>query len=285
MISISGNAHRDWIETGVESNDSLLTVNCCGYQKLMTTDLTRNREQGRVDYQLIYMVGGQGTFTFKNKETAVHSGQIVVYAPNDPQHYSFSANDATEAYWIHFTGNHAKNYLQQCGLLGSGIQTVGQLEEAGTLFRKMIHELNTNKPLSEQMTTAYLLNLFALLGRSLHNTGNRRKVDSHADINRIVEIMHENYSQQLLVTELAKTCNLSLFRFIHKFKEVTATTPVKYLTGIRINEAKKMLAETSLHVREVAAIVGYENPLYFSRVFGHVVGIPPSQYKEQFYHG
>jgi AraC family transcriptional regulator of arabinose operon len=281
MINISGNALDDWFEHGVERKDSLLTVNCCGYQKLMTIDLTRKREQGRVDYQLIYLVGGKGTFNMDNKTIEVHEGQIVIYTPNEPQNYTYYAKDATEAYWIHFTGNGAHDYLQQCGLLNSTIHTVGQVDDVCALFKKIIHELNMKKPLSEHMTTAYLLNLLTLIGRRLLNTERQQKADFHADINMIMEIMHENYSQSLVVSELAKKCNLSLFRFIHKFKAVTGTTPGKYVTGIRVNEAKKMLSETSLPVREVASIVGYENPLYFSRVFCQAVGIPPSRYKEQ----
>ncbi|MBD2870326.1 helix-turn-helix domain-containing protein [Paenibacillus arenilitoris] len=57
---------------------------------------------------------------------------------------------------------------------------------------------------------------------------------------------------------------------------------MKYLTDNRMNEAKKLLLESSLSVKEVASIVGYENPLYFSRVFRGSVGVPPSLYKKRF---
>ena len=57
---------------------------------------------------------------------------------------------------------------------------------------------------------------------------------------------------------------------------------MKYLTNIRINEGKRLLLETSFNVSEVALIVGYENPLYFSRVFRKVVGMPPREYQKQF---
>ncbi|CAN7406431.1 AraC family transcriptional regulator [Paenibacillus sp. LjRoot153] len=282
MINVSGNALDDWYEQGVERNDKLLTVNCCGYQKLMTIDLNRKRDQGRVDYQLIYLVGGRGTFYLNHQSQEVHKGQIVIFPPNEPQNYTYYAKDATEAYWIHFTGHGTHDYLQQFGLHNSAIHTVGQVDEVSGLFKKIIQELNMNKPFSDQLTSAYLLTLLALLGRRLQSTEVQGKVDHNADIHKIMEIMHESYSQNLVVSDLARKCNLSLFRFIHKFKAVTGTTPGKYVTSIRVNEAKKMLAETSLNVKEVASIVGYENPLYFSRVFCQAVGIPPSRYKEQF---
>lgn len=43
MISISGDKLNDWVEYGVENKDRPLSVNCCGYQKLITRTLTRNR--------------------------------------------------------------------------------------------------------------------------------------------------------------------------------------------------------------------------------------------------
>jgi len=282
MISISGNAMNSWHEYGVESKDNLLTVNCCGYQKLLTRDLTRNREQGRMDYQLIYIVGGKGFFRFDNVTIEVPGGHIVIYPPGVSQYYSYYAKDFTEVYWIHFTGYAVHDYLTKFALLHPLIHSVGVMDEVISLYKKIIHELNMNKPLSESMTTAHFLALLTLLGRRLQNADGQHKLDLYTDINNIIEIMHERYNQNLTVADLAQTCSLSPFRFIHKFKAVTGTTPMKYMTGIRIDEAKKLLSETSLNVREVASIVGYENPLYFSRVFCKAVGIPPSRYKEQF---
>lgn len=280
MISLSGNAHGDWIEDGVEDTTRPLSVNCCGYQKLLKRDLTRKRERGRLDYQLIYFVGGKGTFHFEGGAVHARAGQLVVYRPGEPQHYGYLARDGAEAYWIHFTGYDAADSLARSGLLGSHVFTVGVIDELVVLFKKIIHELNIGQPLCGDMAAAYLMTLLGLTGRRLRNADERRRADPHADITKAMAYMHENYSGGLVVAELAKQCNLSLFRFIHKFKDVTGTTPLQYLTGIRINEAKKMLAETPLHVKEIASIVGYDNPLYFSRVFQRAVGVPPSRYKE-----
>jgi AraC-like DNA-binding protein len=74
-------------------------------------------------------------------------------------------------------------------------------------------------------------------------------------------------------------CSLSLFRFIHKFKDLTGMTPIEYLTQIRINEAKFLLSNSPLNVAEISSIVGYDDPLYFSRVFKKVTGISPKNYK------
>ncbi|MGO4537802.1 helix-turn-helix domain-containing protein [Paenibacillus sp. 2TAB19] len=282
MISISGNAMREWHEFGVANTDCFLTVNCCGYQKLMTKNLERNRDQGRVDYQLIYIVRGKAVFRFGEEEIEVGGGHMVFYAPGEPQNYCYYAEETTEVYWIHFSGHAVHDYLEQFGLLGEPIHDIGMMDEIVALYNKIIYELNTNKPLSGHVTTAYLLELLALLGRKLQHAEEHHKGRQHADITMIIGVMHERYSEQLVIADLARQISLSPFRFIHKFKAVTGSTPLKYVTDIRMNEAKKLLSESSLHVREVASIVGYDNPLYFSRIFRSTVGLPPSEYKKQF---
>ncbi|WP_284239512.1 helix-turn-helix domain-containing protein [Paenibacillus glycanilyticus] len=281
MISISGDAHG-WQEHGIENTEQFLAVNWCGYQRLQTRSLSRNREHGRVDFQLIYITGGKGYFRFQDETVEVASGSLVIYAPGQPQQYSYYAEDGTEVYWIHFTGYGAYELLRQSGLLEQSVYTVGVMEEVVVLFKKMIQELNSHRPLAGQLVTAYLLEMIALLGRRLQTGDEPGAQGRHPDINQMIAYIHEKYSDNLSISELAAECSLSVFRFIHKFKEVTGMTPMKYITEIRMNEAKKLLSESSLHVKEVAAVVGYDNPLYFSRIFRSTVGIPPSEYKKKF---
>ncbi len=281
MICISGNISDKWYDKGIENKDHSLVVNCCGYQKLMTKNLTRRRSKGRLDFQLIYIASGNGRFHINNKTQHVSNGQIVIYTPNEPQHYQYDASKFTEVYWIHFTGYEAHDYLKEFGLLNHSIHTVGVQSELISVFERIIHELNIKKPLREHLTTAKLVELLALFGRAIQSNKDFKKFD-YEDINKTIQLMHKKYSHPIRVQELADVSNLSVYRFIHKFKAATGVTPMKYITDIRINEAKKLLSETSFNVSEVSSIVGYDNPLYFSRVFRKIVGMPPSHYREQF---
>ena len=68
---------------------------------------------------------------------------------------------------------------------------------------------------------------------------------------------------------------------IRCFRQRTGMTPQRYLTDIRLNQAKELLAASSLNVGEIAAVVGYENALYFSRIFRKYVGVSPREYRER----
>jgi AraC-like DNA-binding protein len=279
MMNIAGNA-LDWTEAGLQDGKSPLAVNWCGHQILKTMNLTRTRACGRADYQLIYLVNGKGTFILDGIAREVPKGSIVVYRPRQPQHYSFLAKDGTELYWAHFTGSAAEEYLQAAGLLESPVKQVGIREPFIELFEKIILELQIKKEHFRLMASSYFLQLLASFGREVllrkeeyGQTGN--------SIKRVLVKIHGTYHQRFTVADLAGECNLSLYRFIHKFKAETGMTPVEYITKLRVNEAKKLLSGSSLNVAEVSSIVGYENPLYFSKVFRKVVGISPSTYKKQ----
>jgi two-component system response regulator YesN len=50
---------------------------------------------------------------------------------------------------------------------------------------------------------------------------------------------------------------------------------------MRMEEAKRLLANPCLKINEIAACLGYSDPRYFSKTFKEVIGIPPKEYKEQ----
>ena len=56
---------------------------------------------------------------------------------------------------------------------------------------------------------------------------------------------------------------------------------MRYLTDLRMRQAKKFLADSSLTVREIAVRVGYPDPFHFSRSFKNAVGISPAQFREE----
>ena len=68
--------------------------------------------------------------------------------------------------------------------------------------------------------------------------------------------------------------------FIRNFKQYTGTSPMQYILAIRIHNAEVLLQNEHYNITEISNIVGYDNPLYFSRIFKKIKGLSPSEYRK-----
>ncbi|WP_433496306.1 helix-turn-helix domain-containing protein [Sphaerimonospora sp. CA-214678] len=96
---------------------------------------------------------------------------------------------------------------------------------------------------------------------------------------RVVESMQENYGEQLTIDDLARTAMFSKFHFSRVFQRVTGLSPGRFLSAVRLREAKRLLISTSLTVTDISHLVGYSSVGTFSSRFTHSVGVSPSRYR------
>ncbi len=99
-------------------------------------------------------------------------------------------------------------------------------------------------------------------------------------LRRAIEFMHDNSQRELQLADIARAAYLSTFHFAHLFKSLTGTTPRAYLARIRIDQARRLLAETDLAINEVAAQVGYESQSHFTNVFKEATGMTPRAFRK-----
>jgi transcriptional regulator GlxA family with amidase domain len=91
-----------------------------------------------------------------------------------------------------------------------------------------------------------------------------------------VEYLRRNFSAELRVADVAARFGFSEGYFYRAFKRRAGATPVEYVTRLRVEQAQKLLQHSSMSVSRVARLVGYQDPLYFSRIFRKQTGRPPS---------
>jgi AraC family transcriptional regulator len=96
---------------------------------------------------------------------------------------------------------------------------------------------------------------------------------------RVVELMRENLSEQLTVDDLARAAMFSKFHFSRIFRRATGVSPGRFLSAMRLQEAKRLLVTTSLSVTDISHRVGYASVGTFSTRFRSSVGISPSTYR------
>jgi AraC family transcriptional regulator len=98
-------------------------------------------------------------------------------------------------------------------------------------------------------------------------------------LRRSIEFMHDNCGRELSLSEIAAAAYLSEFHFARLFKKLSGMTPHAYLAMLRIERARRLLAETDLPIIEVGAQVGYASQSHFTKVFREATGITPRAFR------
>jgi two-component system response regulator YesN len=101
-------------------------------------------------------------------------------------------------------------------------------------------------------------------------------------VERALQFMDENFGRpDLQLKEVAAAVHVSPSHLAHLLRTHVGASYVKYMTLLRMEEGKRLLAETDLKVAAIAVQAGYDDPAYFYRVFRREVGVTPSQYRRR----
>lgn len=259
-----------------------LIVTSCGTYKLYTRPkLPTWRPRGRKDFQLLYVAAGKAHFHFGDEEKIVSAGHMVLYRPKEPQKYEYYGHDQTEVYWVHFTGGNVTNLLRSYGLTDDKkVFYCGSDLAYQQLFRAMINELQMCKDNYPEMLEIYLRQLFIRLQRFFKTALKTDNAHVVEEIDKATTFFNEHYNDQINIDEYARETHVSTSWFIRNFKACTGYTPMQYILSKRIYNAEVLLRDTDYNIAEISRIVGYDNPLYFSRVFRKTKKMSPSEYRK-----
>lgn len=156
-------------------------------------------------------------------------------------------------------------------LRGALESIAGELEGADTGWREVIRSL-------VNQLAVYLLRAHINVERSgeieLSRVG---MVDRR--LRRAIEFMSDNCGRELTLAEIARVAYLSEFHFARLFKKITGATPHAYLASLRIEKARRLLAETDLPITEVGAQVGHTSQSHFTKIFREATGLTPRAFR------
>ena len=275
-------AYVDEENPNLEDLSVPLRINNCGYYRVHTTPVIETpHPEGRNDYQLLYIAAGKGEFYFKGSKepTIVTKGNMILFRPGEPQVYYYYAVDKTEVYWVHFTGWKVEEYLERYELPhDENVFYTGVSPDYPWIYNQMIRELQLQRVNHEDMISLYMHHIFITINRYIKER-RETKNDTINDIERAAHYFKDNYNKQISIEQYAAEHLMSVNWFIHSFKSVMKMSPMQYIISLRIAMAKGYLENSAKNIAEISNEVGYENALYFSRIFRKYVGLSPSGYR------
>jgi AraC-like DNA-binding protein len=130
------------------------------------------------------------------------------------------------------------------------------------------------------MISLYMHHIFITINRYIKE-GRENKTDTINDIERAAHYFKDNFTKPISVEQYAMEHLMSVNWFIHSFKSIMKMSPMQYIIALRISTAKGYLENSSKNIAEISYEIGYENPLYFSRLFRKSTGMTPTEYRKR----
>ncbi|WP_166373244.1 arabinose operon transcriptional regulator AraC [Psychromonas sp. SA13A] len=248
------------------------------------TDFLVNRPNGMKGFTLNITTKGSGVIICDGETFVVKENDILLIPPTVPHYYSRNPLfESWERRWVYFRPRtHWEKWLSWDKMIGdvytSHILNQKDIDVINSCFIRIEKNIKSDLPLSTELAYAGLEKLI-IVCKSLQPSICGERYDQR--VLEVIDIMSRNLDKDFSIEYLAEQVGLSESRLMNLFKTQVHVSILKWRDEQRISCAKNMLVNTGDSIADISKLVGYNDPLYFSRVFKRFVGLSPNQFKKE----
>lgn len=204
------------------------------------------------------------------------AGTTVLWAPGQRHYYASSARPFSHSY-VFVAGPSADRLARACGAATNRPLAGVDRGALDYYIYGLIVERLGGRSADSEVIENLLANLLALVGRSYR--GQADPVDPR--VARVKRMLDRHFDRPFALADLAGEVHVSVPHLCELFQGAYRTSPMAYLQGRRLQQARYLLHDRSLSIAQIARRVGYDDPKYFSRVFRRHVGTSPTAFRRQ----
>lgn len=209
------------------------------------------------------------------------SGHGFLIRPGTLIHYYPDRTDPWEYFWISFSGKHMEVLLKQCGLLEKTEWfECSWVEKAFSHVKNIIYGNEKAADLDLRMAGC----LYTLLAFHKKSAPPLKSSDSYLGLQQqhirdAKKYLSVYYYKKLRMSDVAEYIGINRQYLCNIFLKYEGISPQAYLIRTRIQKACELLLHNELTVSDVARMVGYDDPFYFSKIFKKNMGTSPSNFR------
>lgn len=232
-------------------------------------------------YEILYFYRGSGSVFADGVEYAVRPGDLVIYDPGVVHYEKTCERNPFQFVFLAFETKQPEDSL---GALlpprtPSPIVFTGDYRyKLEDIFFQLLNEAKSHIDGYEVMCNSLLSSIIVQLIRIQAATAQEQHGTTESQ--RIKEFIDQNYSKNLTLETLSEVVYVSKHHLAHMFKSEIGMPPITYLITRRMDEAKRLLSETDMGISDIARVIGYDNPNYFSQLFKKIVGQSPLHFRQ-----
>jgi len=223
------------------------------------------------------VLSGKGTYTIGEKIFDIKAGDVFLVYPSTLVSYAADEIMPWEYYWVGFNGTEAKRLVDLTAF--NRDYPVLDYSRYPDLKRLLFNIYSSRG--SESKNEALMLGrLYIFLARMIEIGGKDliEETQNQRYLKNAIQFITHNYSNHIDVNDIADSAGISRSHLYRIFMSEIEIPPSDYLMAYRVNKACALLHERKFTVTQVASSVGYDDALYFSRVFKKLKGVSPSRY-------
>ncbi len=237
---------------------------------------TRNIMSHKHDfYELNFLIRGKTKMTINEKDYDYESYDIILIPPG-MSHILYKSEYATfDNYIIWFEFNDVETVIEKIIKIHD---YDGSLQYLFAQIYKIFFDTDEK---NTELINLYLKTILCHIKQSVIKSKSNQNKQDETLIEKAILYINENiFERRLYVSDICEKFDVSPGHFTRAFKNKTGASPIKYMTELRIAEAKRLLDDHHISVKEVSSKLFYTDPFYFSKQFSKVTGLSPSQYRK-----
>jgi len=247
------------------------------------SDLFFKRPHTKIGWTLQLTTSGKGSFNCIRQQLITEPGDLTLLSPDAL--YDYRREESAEEWthiWIYFPADKGLLEWLKWPEVGPNIyhlNTQGDdFAALQQLFESVIENFKGNLPFVDQLARN-LLEQILIRCRQLAPDGQQGVMDPR--ISNAVTFISHNFDRPFTVNDLAEEVGLSPARLSTLFKQQTGTSVLRWRDERRMARASQLLVQTQQAINKVAELVGYTDPLYFTRCFRQHLGCSPRDFRAQ----
>ncbi len=243
------------------------------------------RPEGFQGYQVLYCLYGTGILEIEDKKYTIAPGDAFFFRPDIPHSY-YAKSSAWGVRWIVFAGGGVENLMDYFTFGKSEVFHIHNLETFDAQV-DIISDLfwSENDSDKEVKVSALLYKLLIQVAEYKNQPPRAERIaknEHYQKIQPVITMLKTRYPEDLSLQDMASAIGVTTNHLCRLFQSVFSTTPLKYLTNLRLNMAKRYLCSPdNWKVKEIATTIGFKDPSYFCAVFKKAEGITPEEFRRQ----
>ncbi|GLX67596.1 AraC family transcriptional regulator [Paenibacillus glycanilyticus] len=233
-------------------------------------------------HEIIVICDGEGTFTIGGQSFRVSGGDILVYNKGVLHEEQSSSDQPLTTYYCGFALPKASP--SEDWVIPRDVEPVIRSSrvytEIAALMKMIVDESSIKEEGYERICRCLINSVILLLRRTVRNQQHIKQQSNAGLAEQIKDYIDRNFTQNINLKDLGLQFHVSPYYVSHAFKDYYQISPINYAIHRRIGEATRLLVSTEMKVWEIAKLLGYDNPNYFSIIFRRVTGLSPNRFRE-----